>query len=59
MEQNVIYTIAENAPLAQDVFRLRLSGDGSWVQRPGQFVNIALAGKYLRRPISVCNWTQN
>lgn len=59
MEQNVIYTIAENAPLAQDVFRLRLSGDGSWVQRPGQFVNIALAGKYLRRPISVCDWTQD
>ena len=59
MEQNVIYTIAENAPLAQDVFCLRLSGDGSWVQRPGQFVNIALAGKYLRRPISVCDWTQD
>ena len=24
--------------------------------RPGQFVNIALKGHYLRRPISVCDW---
>lgn len=59
MEKNSLYTIEENKPLAQDVFRLRLAGDGSWVQRPGQFVNIALTGKYLRRPISVCDWTQN
>ncbi len=57
MEKRSLYTITENAPLAQDVFRLRLAGDGGWVQRPGQFVNIALAGKYLRRPISVCDWT--
>ncbi len=56
MEQRSLYTILENAPLAQDVFRLRLLGDAGWIKRPGQFVNIALAGKYLRRPISVCDW---
>ncbi len=59
MEKRSLYTIWENTPIAQDVFRLRLAGDGGWVQRPGQFVNIALSGKYLRRPISVCDWEQD
>ncbi len=58
MQQQAVYTIAENAPIARDVYRLRLEGDASWVQRPGQFVNIALTGRYLRRPISVCDWDE-
>ena len=29
MEQRSLYTILENAPLAQDVFRLRLLGDAA------------------------------
>ena len=32
-----------------------LSGDTSDIIRPGTFVNIKLEGKYLRRPISVCD----
>lgn len=24
--------------------------------RPGQFINVKLEGKYLRRPISICDW---
>ena len=32
-----------------------ISGDTSGITSPGQFVNIALDGKYLRRPISVCD----
>ena len=50
------YTILENTPLAANVFRMRLGGDASAVTRPGQFVNLRLDGKFLRRPISVCDW---
>ncbi len=35
---------------------MTLSGDTSAIERPGQFVNIALDGLYLRRPISVCDY---
>ncbi len=35
---------------------MRLSGDTSAHLRPGQFVNIALAGRFLRRPISVSSY---
>ena len=52
MKQSV-FTITENAPLTGAVYRLRLAGDTSAVIAPGQFVNIALPGLYLRRPISV------
>ena len=50
-----LYTIAENEPLTEAVYRLRLAGDTSAITVPGQFVNIALPGLYLRRPISVCD----
>ena len=50
------YTVIENTPLADGVYRMRLEGDTSAVTRPGQFVNLRLEGKYLRRPISVCDW---
>ena len=50
-----IFEILENTPLTETVFRLVLSGDTSAVTAPGQFVNIKLEGKFLRRPISVCD----
>ncbi len=53
--KKVIFEITENSPLAAGVYRLRLAGDTSGVTAPGQFVNIALPGLYLRRPISVCD----
>lgn len=33
-----------------------LEGDTEYITTPGQFINIALDGKYLRRPISVCDY---
>ena len=51
-----LYTIAENAPVCANVFRMRLEGDVSAITRPGQFVNIRLEGRFLRRPISVYDW---
>ena len=50
-----IFTIERSRPLARDVVELRLRGDTSAITAPGQFVNIRLTGKFLRRPISVCN----
>ena len=47
--------VLENAPVARDVFRMRLEGDVSAVRQPGQFVNLSLPGRFLRRPISVCD----
>ncbi|MBQ2691455.1 MAG: dihydroorotate dehydrogenase electron transfer subunit [Clostridia bacterium] len=35
-----------------------LSGDTSSLSNPGQFINIALEGLYLRRPISVCHYEE-
>ena len=54
--RQTIYTILENTALTDSVFRLLLAGDTSAITAPGQFVNIALTGKFLRRPISVCDW---
>ena len=50
-----IFEIIENTPLTASVYRMRLAGDTSAITAAGQFVNIALAGKFLRRPISVCD----
>ena len=54
MKQNY-FTILENKPLTDTVMRLRLQGDTSAITRPGQFANIRLEGRFLRRPISVCD----
>ena len=53
------FTIADNQSLAPSVHRMVLAGDTSAITRPGQFVNIALDGLFLRRPISVCDWDEN
>ena len=57
MEQG-IWKIQSNIPLTETVFEMKLTGRGE-APRPGQFVNIALPGRYLRRPISVCDGDKN
>lgn len=51
-----IYDILLNEPLTNDVYKMVLKGDTQSITTPGQFVNIQLDGKYLRRPISVCDY---
>ena len=53
-----IFTILENTALTRDVYRMVLEGDTSAITASGQFVNIQLSGKFLRRPISVCDWNE-
>ena len=55
MKQSV-FTLERSRRLTGDVWELALAGDTSAMTAPGQFVNIQLLGKYLRRPISVCDW---
>ena len=53
-----VFTLERARRLAGDVWELVLAGDTSAVTAPGQFVNLELPGKFLRRPISVCDWAE-
>lgn len=52
-----LFSITQNEKIAQSVYKMRLSGDTSAIKKAGQFVNIKLDGFFLRRPISVCDYT--
>ena len=47
-----LYTIAENSLIAAKTYKLVLAGEGVV---DGEFVDIAIPGYYLRRPLSVCD----
>lgn len=51
-----IFIVKENQCLAKDTYLMILTGDTEAITGPGQFVNIALEGNFLRRPISVCDY---
>ena len=57
--KQTVFTIESNEKIAKDVYLMVLSGDTSDITAPGQFVNIKLEGFYLRRPISVCDYSDN
>ena len=54
-----IYKVISNLPLAPSVYKMELEGDTSALTRPGQFINFKIEGLYLRRPISVCDYSDN
>ncbi len=54
-----LFTILENTALTESVYRMVLSGDVSEITKPGMFINIRLDGHFLRRPISVCDVSEN
>ena len=53
-----IFTITENYALTGSVYRMELEGDTSAITNCGQFVDLRLPEKYLRRPISVCDYDE-
>lgn len=55
MYKQDIYKILSNEKIAKDVYKMILEGDTQYITAPGQFVNIKLDGKFLRRPISICD----
>lgn len=56
MYKKGIYTVLSNEPLTPAVYRMVLEGDTQWIKHSGEFINIELEGKFLRRPISICDY---
>ena len=54
--QDVTCSIISNEKLAKDIYKMVLSCDTSEITAPGQFINIKIPGRYLRRPISICDY---
>ena len=54
-----LFMILENEELAPDVHQLILEGDTSAIKCAGQFVDLKLDGHFLRRPFSICDWTES
>ena len=48
-----VFTVKENIGLTPLLNKMILEGNTSEITKPGQFINIAIDGLYLRRPISV------
>ncbi len=53
--KKALFTIVNNERLTPTVWRMTLRGPAEAVTASGQFVDIALPGRFLRRPISVCD----
>lgn len=51
--KEVTYRILSNRQIASGTWKMVLEGDTSAVSGSGQFIDIALPGKFLRRPISI------
>ena len=51
------FVIRQQRQLTSNVYFMRLEGDTTGIGRTGQFVQIQLPGFYLRRPISINDWT--
>lgn len=55
IEQNAL--ILSNTCIAKDIYKMELQTDIAPLAKPGQFIQIALPGLSLRRPISI-SWTE-
>ena len=54
-----IFKILSNEALTDSVYKMVLGGDTSAITSCGQFVDLRLPEKYLRRPISVCDYNES
>lgn len=59
MMKQIIYTIKSNNPIAGDIYQMELEGDSSAFTAPGQFANVLVDSRYLRRPISACDFSKD
>ena len=55
--EKVILQISSNTQVGKDIYLMRLEGDLSSITNPGEFVEVKLDDYYLRRPISVCDFS--
>lgn len=56
--KRVILKVKENKKIADNIYKMILSGDTSEIDNPGQFINLKLPNFYLRRPISVSDYDE-
>ena len=49
--------IRSNNRIVDNVYAMTLAGDCRSIENPGRFINIKTEGFFLRRPISICTWT--
>ena len=50
--------IEKNVQVGYDTYLMTLTGDLTEIKNPGEFINITVPGYYLRRPISVCDYSE-
>ncbi|MCI5698543.1 MAG: dihydroorotate dehydrogenase electron transfer subunit [Clostridiales bacterium] len=50
------FVVEKNEKVAEDTYKMILRGNVGENLRAGQFVNIAINGLYLRRPVSIAIW---
>ena len=55
--ENVVLQITSNIQVGKDIYLMRLEGDLSSITNPGEFVEVKLDKYYLRRPISVSDYS--
>jgi len=58
------FFVRSNKPIGSatgmmSIWKMVLEGDTESITAPGQFINISVPGKYLRRPISICDWNDD
>jgi dihydroorotate dehydrogenase electron transfer subunit len=58
MYKKNIYKVRSNVALSAKTWLMVLEGGTQYLTAPGQFVNVAIEGKFLRRPISVCDYDE-
>ena len=56
--KEVVLKITSNEQVGYDIFKMRLEGDLTEIKNPGEFINITLPGYYLKRPISVSDYSE-
>ncbi|MCI2056034.1 MAG: dihydroorotate dehydrogenase electron transfer subunit [Oscillibacter sp.] len=57
--QKTVLKMAQSRRLTRDVWEMVLEGDASAFTHPGQFLELSLPEKFLRRPISVASYTED
>ena len=57
--KQVILTVKENTQLTDSIYKMVLLGDTTEIKSPGEFINLEIPQLFLRRPISVCDDTDD
>ena len=55
--KDLTFIIKSNKRVADGIYRMTLDGDASQIARGGQFVDITVPGKFLRRPLAAMDWS--